>query len=206
MRGLLGWKGDAPDGTFEAMWRGAGRPRPLGLERQSTAAATLELENGELRRWHDRLRPETVATAGTGYTRQPEGGIRSAGESALAVGTLRAETGPATVFIVARSDSAEARPWQRIFVSWAGQGNDWVAPSFQLMRPKAKVPEAFPWTLFTLTPQAVVLDHITLAASAQEDAQNFIGELAEVLVFDRPLAFDQEKAIGDYLRGKWDIR
>lgn len=170
------------------------------------ASETLQLENGELRRWHDRLRPEIVATAGAGYTRQPEGGIRSAGESALRVGTLRAETGPATVFLVARSDSAEARPWQRIFVSWAGHGNDWVAPSFQLMRPQAKAPEAFPWTLFTLTPQAAVLDHVTLAASAQEDAQNFVGELAEVLVFDRALPFDQEKAISDYLRGKWGIR
>jgi len=48
MRGLMGWLGTAPDGTFEAMWRGAGRPQPAGLERQSAAAATLAAWGGSL--------------------------------------------------------------------------------------------------------------------------------------------------------------
>lgn len=178
----------------------------LRLWLDSQALQTLEIADGQLRRWHDRLHPDLVATAGAGFTAQTAGGVRSAGESGLQVGTLRRERGPATVFLVARSDNAAPRPWQRVFVSWAGEGNDWVAPSFQLMRPTAQTPAAFPWTLFVLTPKDVVLDHITLAASAQESNQNFLGELGEVLVFDRLLAFDEEKAIHDYLRRKWGIR
>ncbi len=48
MRGLMGWLGTAPDGTFEAMWKGAGRPLPLGLERKANAAATLAAWGGSL--------------------------------------------------------------------------------------------------------------------------------------------------------------
>jgi hypothetical protein len=168
---------------------------------------TLEVTEGGLRRWRDRLRPDRAAVAGSGFSLLPEGGVHSAGESGLKVGTLRAETGPAIVFLVARSDSAEQRPWQRIFVSWAGQGNDWVAPSFQQMRPGGQTPALFPWTLFKVQPRdPVVLDHITLASSAQENGQNFIGDVAEVLVFGKQLPFDQEKAIIDYLKQKWNLR
>lgn len=48
MRGLMGWRGTAPDGAFEAMWKGAGRPLPMSLERQATAAATLAAWGGNL--------------------------------------------------------------------------------------------------------------------------------------------------------------
>ncbi len=48
MRGLIGWLGTAPDGTFEAMWQGAGRPQPLGLERKATPEATLAAWGGSL--------------------------------------------------------------------------------------------------------------------------------------------------------------
>ena len=68
MRGLMGWRGTAPDGTFEAMWRGAGRPRPLGLERQSTAAATLAAWGGDLRQEAGLA----CAIAGRPYFNDPE--------------------------------------------------------------------------------------------------------------------------------------
>ncbi len=48
MRGLMGWRGTAPDGTFEKMWQGAARPQPAGLERQAGAAATLAAWGGGL--------------------------------------------------------------------------------------------------------------------------------------------------------------
>jgi asparagine synthase (glutamine-hydrolysing) len=50
MRGLMGWQGNAPEESFATMWRGAGRPQPAGLERQSTAAATLAAWGGSLHR------------------------------------------------------------------------------------------------------------------------------------------------------------
>ena len=169
------------------------------------ATSTLELAEGHLLRWRDRLRPETAAEAGSGFVPLAEGGVRSAGEAALTVGTLRKESGPATVFLVARSDRVDPRPWQRLFVAWSGEGNDWVAPNFQQMRPGGQTPAAFPWRLFVLKPQEAVLDHITLAASAQQETQNFLGDLGEVLVFDHTLPFDREQAIADYLRRKWGI-
>lgn len=48
MRGLMGWRGMAPEGTIESMWRGAGRARPAGLELRATAAATLATWGGSL--------------------------------------------------------------------------------------------------------------------------------------------------------------
>ncbi len=48
MRGLMGWQGKAPEGVFEAMWRGAGQPQPAGMERQSAASMTLAVWGGSL--------------------------------------------------------------------------------------------------------------------------------------------------------------
>jgi asparagine synthase (glutamine-hydrolysing) len=48
MRGLLGWQGTAPDGTFEAMWRGAGRTAPAQIQRQDAANTTLATWGGSL--------------------------------------------------------------------------------------------------------------------------------------------------------------
>ena len=177
----------------------------------AAAVGTLDLENGVVRRWHDRNRNGRSAAAGSGFTLLPDARngkavVRSTGRSALRAGTLREAAGPATVFLVVRSESAEQRPWQRVFVSWAGEGNDWIAPSFQQMRPQAKAPAPFPWRLFTILPRAdVVLDHVTIAGSAQVAGQAFIGDIAEVLVFDRRLRFDLHQAVTDYLRTKWGL-
>lgn len=48
MRGLMGWLGEAPEGTFETMWRGAGRAAPAHLERWSYARASLAAWGGSL--------------------------------------------------------------------------------------------------------------------------------------------------------------
>ncbi len=50
MRGLMGWKGMAPECDVETLWRGAGRPQPTGLERQADALATLAAWGGSLHR------------------------------------------------------------------------------------------------------------------------------------------------------------
>ena len=68
MRGLLGWKGNAPEGAFEVMWRGAGRPQPAGLQRQSAAAATLAAWGGSL---HQEA-GLSCAIAGRPYFHDPE--------------------------------------------------------------------------------------------------------------------------------------
>lgn len=53
MRGLMGWRGRAPEGTFDAMWRGAGQRQPAGLERLDAESATLAAWGGGLHREAD---------------------------------------------------------------------------------------------------------------------------------------------------------
>ena len=203
-----------PDIAFtpQATLTEATMPRDgLLLWLDASATDTLDAGGKDVRIWHDRGRNGRSATAGAGFTLLPDACngravVRSAGASGLKVGTLREAAGPATVFLVARSESPEQRPWQRVFVSWAGEGNDWTAPSFQQMRPNAETPTPFSCRLFTIAPGTdVVLNHVTIAGSAQVDGQGFIGDIAEVLVFDRRLRFDLHKAVVDYLSTKWGL-
>ena len=116
------------------------------------------------------------------------------------------QQGPATVLVVAGSASTAAKPWQRLFVSWSGDGPDWVSPSFIIMRPDGGTPTPFQPRIFLAEhANAVVLDNVHLAGSAQGAGQSFIGDLAEVLVFDRLLRFDELLAVQGYLRAKWSI-
>jgi hypothetical protein len=175
----------------------------------ASAESTLQQSDGVLTRWHDRRMNGRTATAGAGFTAAAGLGrtvVHCAGESRLAVGTLRAATGPATVLVVAASASTVAKPWQRLFVSWSGDGPDWVRPSFILMRPGGETPAAFEPRIFLAEhAEAVVLDNIHLAGATHGASQSFIGQLAEVLVFDRRLRFDEYHAVQRYLRGKWSI-
>lgn len=175
-----------------------------------SAAGTLEEAKGAVVRWRDRRGNGRVATAGPGFTATPGMGrtvVRSAGVSGLNVGTLRREPGAATVLLVAGSANAAAKPWQRLFASRSGAGPDWVRPGFILMRPNGEKPVAFEARMFLAEPvDGVVLDNVQLANSAQGAHQGFIGDLAEVLVFDRRLRFDEMSAIQTYLRKKWSLQ
>ena len=177
----------------------------------ATATDTHEVENGVLIRWHDRRRNGRVAKAGPGLAIlanacNGRSVVRCSGEGGLDIGTLRKNADGTTVFLVARSEEDGGLPWQRIFVSWTGTGQNWVTPSFIQMRPNAKSPTPFPPRLFTIAPRTdVVLDHITVATSPNEKAQSFVGDIAEVLVFGQCLDFDIQEAIANYLRTKWGI-
>ncbi|NLY01747.1 MAG: right-handed parallel beta-helix repeat-containing protein [Rhodopirellula sp.] len=175
----------------------------------ASAENTLEQTGGVLTRWHDRRTNGRAAAAGAGFTVAAGMGrtvVHSAGQSGLKVGRLRAEKGSATVLLVARSESDAARPWQRLLVSSSGDGPDWISPSFIIMRPNGEKPTPFAPRIFLAEyAKDVVLDNVHLASSAHGDSQSFIGELAEVLVFDRLLRFDELLAIQNYLRAKWSI-
>ena len=175
----------------------------------ASAKDSLEQSGGALMRWYDRRKNGRAAVAGNGFTVTAGMGrtvVHGDGKSGLDVGTLRQEKGPATVLLVAGSASDEAKPWQRLFVSWSGDGSDWVPPNFIIMRPDAGKPAPFEPRTFVAQPTGgVVLDHIHLASSAQGSGQSFLGDLAEVLIFDRNLRFDELLALQDYLRSKWSI-
>jgi hypothetical protein len=74
------------------------------------------------------------------------------------------------------------------------------------MRPGGETPTPFRPRIFLAEhANAVVLDNVHLAGSTQGGHQSFIGDLAEVLVFDRLLRFDELLAVQSYLRAKWSI-
>ena len=174
----------------------------------ASAGETLQQDNGNLTRWHDRRMNGRSAVAGEGITVAAGMGrnvVRCGGEAGLDVGTLREEAGAATVFVVAGSTSDANKPWQRLFVSWTGAGADWVAPNFMIMRPNGETPAPFKPHVFLVEHDEVVLDNIHIAIAAQGSHQGFVGDVAEVLVFDRHLRFDEMVAVQDYLRGKWGI-
>jgi hypothetical protein len=175
----------------------------------ASAANTLEQSEGVLTRWHDRRMNGRSAAAAAGFRATAAMGrtvVHCDGQSALDAGALRQAKGPATVLIVARSTSAAAKPWQRLFVSWSGGGPDWVSPSFNVMRPNGSSPAPFQPRIFLVEhADGVVLDNVHLAGAAGGAHQGFIGDLAEVLVFDRLLRFDELLAIQNYLRAKWSL-
>ena len=183
--------------------------RGLLLWLDASAASTLQQEGDALTRWLDRRMNGGGATAGAGFRVAPGMGrtvVRCDGWSSLDVGRLRGAEGPATVLIVARSDSAAAKPWQHLFVSWSGNGHYWVLPNFNIMRPQATKPVPFAARLFMVEhPEDAVLDHIRIAGAAPAANQAFLGDLAEVLIFDRVLRFDELLAIQSYLRSKWSL-
>jgi len=176
----------------------------------ASAENTLEQSGSALTRWSDRRMNGRAAMAGAGFTATEGMGrtvVRCAGKSGLSVGTLRKEKGAATVLIAASSASTANKPWQRLFVSWSGDGPDWVAPNFIIMRPNGGTPTPFePRAFLAQHAGDVVLGNIHLASSAQGAHQSFIGDLAEVLVFDRRLRFDELLAVQDYLRVKWSLK
>ena len=175
----------------------------------ASAGSTQERPDGALTHWHDRRQNGRKAVAGAGFTTSAGMGqtvVNCAGQSGLDVGTLRQTEGAATVVVVAGSASTATKPWQRLFVSWSGDGQDWVRPNFIIMRPNGGKPTPFEPRIFIAQhADAVALDHITIANSAQEVDQSFIGDLAEVLVFDRRLRFDELLAIRQYLCTKWSL-
>jgi hypothetical protein len=175
----------------------------------ASAPGTLQQADGVVTRWSDRRNNGRAAVSGPGFRAVSGMGktvVHCDGESTLDVGRLRQDRGAATVLIVARSTSAAAKPWQRLFVSSSGDGPDWVSPSFSIMRPNAQIPTPFEPRMF-LNEHAddVVLDNVHIGGAMQAAHQGFIGDLAEVLVFDRPLRFDELLAIQGYLRVKWSL-
>ena len=175
----------------------------------ASAQNTLEQADGVLKRWHDRRKNGRAAVAGAGFTAttgMERTVVHCSGKSSLDVGVLRKDRGSATVLLLARSTDAANKPWQRLFVSWSGDGPDWVGSSFIIMRPDGAKPAPFEPHIFLVQhDRDVVLDNIHLAGSVQGSHQSFIGDLAEVLVFDRRLRFDELLAIQDYLRTKWSL-
>jgi len=133
--------------------------------------------------------------------------VRGSGEGSLRVGTIRADQGPFTVFLVSQGENPGGPSWQRLMGASNGEGNDWVPPNWIIMRPGGEKPAAYGPRIFTDTrPAGSVLDGITLFGPPGPAVQFLTADIGEVLLFDRALPFDEADAIEAYLKGKWGLK
>ena len=167
--------------------------------------ATLEVSPaGELLRWKDKsgqghdgvpYQPEHLLTI------EPHGlgghtMVHGTGEASLRLGTLREGEGPFTLYIVARGPVAGGPSWQRLIGCTGPDGDEWVRPNWMIGRDGGATPAVVPPKLFTrLELKGYRLQNVTLLGSAVSPTQFWLGEVGEVLLYDRMLRFDEQDAI-----------
>jgi len=175
--------------------------------------STLQLNAaGQLLRWQDKS-----GRGHDGVPYQPEhllsiepnglGGrpmVKGTGEGSLRLGTFREEPGPFTLYLVARGPVAGGPSWQRLIGCQGPEGNEWERPNWMLGRAGGATAEVVPPQIFhRLEMGGHWLQNVTLFGSALRPTQFFLGDVGELLIFDRALAFDEQDAIEQYLRAKW---
>jgi hypothetical protein len=133
--------------------------------------------------------------------------MRGEGKAGLRVTPIRPEPGPATVLVVSGAADAAGSNWQRIMACFTGKGDEWVLPNWIIQRPcTAGHPDPYAPQVFTVQrPNGVALDRITVLGATASEGQFLAGDVAEVLVFNRMLRFDEQEAIEAYLREKWGL-
>lgn len=131
--------------------------------------------------------------------------VRGTGVGALRVALPAREPGPLTVLIVSCGAEAAGPAWQRIAAASRETPQEWEAPNWIIMRPGAQKPVAYPAQLFMAQPRRGNLDRLTLLGASVNNDQNLCGDIAEVLVFERALRFDEMLSVQQYLTKKWGL-
>ncbi len=96
--------------------------------------------------------------------------------------------GPVAVFVVAqrREEQATAGRWQRLVSCWSGEAqDDNRVPCFCQIADAKGTGQAFEPTVFDVVRDDVGLYPIWLGRNGRHAGQNFHGDLAEVLIYDR---------------------
>ncbi|MCC7492953.1 MAG: family 16 glycosylhydrolase [Fimbriimonadaceae bacterium] len=197
----------------------ADQPNPNGLRLwlDASDAASLAVDpTGIVTAWRDRSpaglqcqrrgtgAPRVVATALNGRAV-----VRLDGQAGFEVPAIRDTRGAATVFVVSRRPPAAASEelWQRLVSSWNGEADDTRPPSFNLLGHPRGLGEAYEATVWSTAQSDVALQQIAIGYNRSGTHQGFRGDLAEVLIYDRGfLAFDETRAVIDYLAAKWNAR
>jgi len=110
------------------------------------------------------------------------------------------------VFIVSQAPTSGGPSWQRLAGASCGEGDDWVAPNWMILRPGGAEPRAYGPRLFTETRRAGhVLDSLVLFGPPGPASQFLTADIGEALLFDRALPFDEADAIEAYLTRKWGL-
>jgi hypothetical protein len=132
--------------------------------------------------------------------------VRGNGTGSLRVDDLGAGPGAITVMVVSRAAAAGGPSWQRIIACYTGEGQEWVLPNWTIVRPGGAEPEAYGARLFTVQARArAEAATITVLGASAIDGQYLAGDVAEVLIFDRALRFDEFAALEHYLKAKWGL-
>ena len=179
----------------------------LVLWLDAQAPATLSrTPDGTVLAWRDRSAAGRVAqpTMTNGALKvvadglQGKSVIRCDGRANLLVSGLRRGPGAVTALIVSQGLDASGPAWGRIIKCFTGENKSWELPNWEILRPDGQHPRPYPAQIFSVqrTSDAALSD-ITLLATA--------ADVAEILVFDRSLRFDELEAVEQYLRTKWGL-
>lgn len=167
--------------------------------------ATLELKpDGTVLVWRDKSsgRHEATSSKPTSSVKLAAHGlngrsvVRGSGAGNLQVDLPRRGPGAVTVLVVSQASEASRRSWQRLIQCRAGEGKSWELPNWEILRPDGKQSVAYTPRLFTVSHRdGAAFGPITLAGAS--------ADVAEVLVFERSLRFDELEALAKYLQTKW---
>ncbi|MFW0758993.1 family 16 glycosylhydrolase [Pseudomonas sp. H11T01] len=196
-------------------------PHPLAtglvLWLDAADASTMKLDaQNRLPLWHDKSGksndvtvddaagaslPQRVANAMNGHSV-----VRFGGASGFLGKTIRAAKGPVTVLIVSRrlTDQAGGKAWQRLFSSRPQiADNDNVAPNFGI---SVQQTTAYEPTISFLELNDVPIGPYAVGRNVVGSSEHLRGDIAEVLVYDRPLVSQEERQrVFQYLADKWAV-
>ncbi|QJI40190.1 family 16 glycosylhydrolase [Pseudomonas sp. ADAK2] len=185
----------------------------LWLDAADGSTMTLDAQN-RLQRWRDKSGEANDATVDDA-TSQPQridnalnghSVVRFSGASGFIGKTIRTAKGPVTVLIVSRRlpEQTPVDPWQRLFSSRPlTANNDNVLPNFAI---SLQQPAAYEPTVSVLELYDVPIGPYAVGRNAVGHSENFRGDIAEVLVYDRPFASlaERQRAF-QYLADKWSV-
>ena len=185
----------------------------LALWLDAADAKTLDVAaDGTVQAWRDKGPAKRVAlpVAQTGAVKWVENAlngrpvVRGNGRQSLRVADIKRGPRAVTVLVVAQALEAAGPSWQRIIANYSGVGQEWVLPNWMINVPGGEKPST--WAARTFMVQQRVgaaLGTITVLGASATDGQYLGGDIAELLVFDRTLKFDELEAVQKYLNAKW---
>ncbi|MBZ9781543.1 family 16 glycosylhydrolase [Pseudomonas sp. REP124] len=173
-------------------------------------------EQGRVTRWQDKSgrgndvnADNVAASALPAYVSNALNGhgvVRLSGTAAFSANALRTTRGPVTVFVVSRRlpEQAGGKAWQRLISSRPQLAdNDNVAPNFGL---SVQQTTAYEPALAFLESGDVPIGPLAVGRNVVGTSEILRGDIAEVLVYDRPLATQAERqAVFEYLTQKWKV-
>ena len=187
----------------------------LWLDAADAAKMTVDGQNRVLQ-WQDKspkvseITVDTVAAASlplrvdNALNGKPV--VRFSGTAAFAGKAIRTAKGPATVFVVSRRlpEQAGGKAWQRLFSSRPQiADNDNVAPNFGI---SIQQTTAYEPKLSFLEVTDAPIGPFAVARNVVGTSEILRGDIAEVLVYDRPLVSQSERqTVFTYLAQKWAV-